>query len=92
MTVFRSFMGHEWFICSHKRGGLRRGPCEARPLGAAWPLINPGTRRQVLSAGIYQRLSESIAPKMGLSCKYALAAGAPPMQRMITGLVCGPHL
>ena len=64
----------------------------ARPLGAASPLINPSTQHMCPSVGIYQRLSESIALKLELSNRYALAAGAPPMQRMITGLVCGPHL
>ena len=60
------------------------------------PLINPNTQHMCpsVAVGIYQRLSESIgiALKLELSNKYALAAGAPPMQRMITGLVCGPHL
>ena len=34
---------------------------EARPLGAASPLINPNTQHMCPSVGIYQRLSESIA-------------------------------
>ena len=84
---------HKWLKSSREHGVLLHGlRAAARPLGAASPLLNPRTQHMFPSARIYQRLSESIAPKLGLCKKYALAAGAPPTQRMITGLVCGRSL